>query len=184
MQCWSCEFENIPGMQRCARCGGALNLDGVSVIPPRASGLRLATATGRLWHRLSEALPRLPPLTARLSFLLPEAVPWGALAWTLIPGVGHIKLGQRRLGWPILSAWLFFLLLSLFSLATNWTGLFLACMATVHAFALISILGANLAHERLPMRLLFGLFVFLGFRILLYYPVQRLLGQCLFPLPV
>lgn len=37
MQCPSCDFNNMPGMKRCARCQASLALDSVDVNPPRAS---------------------------------------------------------------------------------------------------------------------------------------------------
>lgn len=37
MQCPSCDFNNMPGMKRCARCQASLALGSVDVIPPRAS---------------------------------------------------------------------------------------------------------------------------------------------------
>ncbi len=51
MQCPSCQFENMPGSGRCARCGGflALATAAIDVNPPRAT--RLSRRMPRLWGR-------------------------------------------------------------------------------------------------------------------------------------
>ena len=51
MQCPSCEFENMPGSGRCARCGGMLALAAaaIDVHPPRAT--RISRSMPRVWGR-------------------------------------------------------------------------------------------------------------------------------------
>ena len=60
MQCPSCQFENMPGSGRCARCGGflALATAAIDVHPPRAARLsrRMPRAVGPLLVRCSRTL--------------------------------------------------------------------------------------------------------------------------------
>jgi len=184
MQCWNCEFENIPGLRMCARCGGMLNLEGVSVEPPRASRLRAATRLARVGHRVRVCVPDVSRLVGGLTFLLPEPVSWSALAWSFIPGLGHLKADRAQLGWCILVAWLLLLLLTLLSLGTSWAWLFRTGMIATHVVALVSLFAASLAYERLYVRAAFGLVLFLGLGWFLYQPVEWLCARFYVALPL
>ena len=53
MQCSNCQFENMPGIQTCGRCGANLQLAtlGINVHPPRAS------RAAKLWRRWFPVAP-------------------------------------------------------------------------------------------------------------------------------
>jgi hypothetical protein len=111
MQCPACEFENLPGLQQCARCGSVLALAGVDVQPFRAAdrGARI-----RYWrHRIPRIRINIPAIFDKLitnslyslrSFdetsLLRRA---GAVLLSIIPGMGLVLLGRRRRGRAYLS---------------------------------------------------------------------------------
>jgi hypothetical protein len=76
MQCPSCRFENMPGSGTCARCGAALSIGNVDVIPPRASArerrvpVELRAAAYRARIAATEVLWRLMgflPLRSRVA---------------------------------------------------------------------------------------------------------------------
>jgi hypothetical protein len=185
MQCWNCGFENIPGLQACARCTSVLNLEGVDVEPPRSSTWHVATHLERTRHRLEKvlpapvrlgarlfhAIPGLAGLVRRLGPVLPAKIPWHALASVVIPGLGHIRTRHARLGWMLLSTWLLFLLLTILTIATSWNGHAVAGLVLVHAIAITALLAEQLAFEGLFFRSLFGLCAFLCLWFFVYGPI-------------
>jgi signal peptidase I len=168
MQCWNCEFENIPGAQVCARCASSLELGHVDVVPPRAARLHTVTRLTRAGNRLRSLVPGLTELWRRARIVTPEPVDWRALAWSIIPGLGHLKTGRLKLGKILLPAWLAMLLLTLATIGTSWNAYALTGAVVVHAVTILSLFAANIAYEGLLMRVLFGLAVFVGVRYLLY----------------
>lgn len=93
MRCSRCHFENIPGQERCFKCGSVLEAvgDAVNVHPPRMSGWRRPFRGLIRWCRghqtLSEKLPNreirrgLDTLTSDASI---------GLALGVIPGLAHL----------------------------------------------------------------------------------------------
>ncbi len=179
MQCWNCDFENFPGAQACARCASSLELGHVDVTPPRAARLHTATKLTRVGNRLRAKLPDLAALWRRTRILTPEPVDWRALAWSLIPGLGHIKTRRLRLGMILLPAWIVMFVITLATVGLSWNSYPLTGMVAIHAVAFLSLFAANIAYEGILMRSLFGLVVFVGVRLLLYNPVISLGAQFL-----
>ncbi|MCB9858785.1 MAG: hypothetical protein H6818_24155 [Phycisphaerales bacterium] len=99
---------------------------------------------------------------------------WPALARTALPGLGHIHIGHRVAGWMFLSIWLTFLLLSLLTLPSWVTPWFLSGAVATHAAAVISVLAVELSFERIAMRILFGVLLFVALRQLVYAPIGGL----------
>lgn len=96
MQCPSCRFENMPGMQKCVRCGGMLGstMSDINVIPPRASRrrLRMFDGFGRPWNRLTgRTRKRIGEFQADIDV----AVPLITLIW---PGWPQFCAGRAWLG--------------------------------------------------------------------------------------
>src|SRR5258708_22213495 len=90
MQCKNCEFENMPGVNACGRCGASLRLATavIDVHPPRA---------GRWSKRIDRILPRGLPYRVRdavNAMLFHSEVTAGALPeWSLL-------LRMVVVGWP------------------------------------------------------------------------------------
>lgn len=166
MQCINCGFENLPGIAECVRCQSNVALDDVEIIPGRASALHLRTRLGRIHygletriHRFGRGiLGRLP----RWRPLLPERMGWKSMALTLVPGLGHLRGGERRLGWVLITAWMAFLFLGIMTFPTYFSQWCFAGMVAVHATAIGSLFAANLNYERFVIRALFGIFLFMG----------------------
>lgn len=172
MRCLNCGFENMPGLEACARCGSSLELGDVSVIPGRASTLRLRTRFDRFWNRISAVMTRM--LHLRIPSWLPRSrtpMLWPALARTALPGLGHIHTGQRFAGWAFLSIWLVFLLLGLLTLPSWSTPWFFSAAVATHAAAVTSVLAVELSFERIGLRVLFGILLFIALRQLVYAPI-------------
>jgi hypothetical protein len=187
MQCVNCGFENIPGMQQCVRCQSSLALGTVEVIPPRAGRYRSASRWRRLWNWMDwsvrhwpEHVPRWRP---RLNLL--EHVPWEAVALSaLLPGLGQIRYGTRWTGWTLLTAWLACLVPAVAFYGTEVSPLLFGGAMSVHAAAILALMGADLAEKGLLGRMVYGAVVFAGIGLLVYWPLQWLGGQFYTPLHV
>lgn len=184
MQCFNCAFENIPGMERCVRCQSLLGLSQVTVRPPRASGVRWGTRLRRACHQAGaaagdawRALPRWRPTSQ-------VGVPWEAVAWSIIPGLGHLKHGNKLTGWLLLGGWLTLLLLAVLTVGLNWCAWCLAGAAAIHAAAILSFLGPELASHSVLARAGFGLVLFLALQWVIYGSVGWLGNRFYTPFPV
>lgn len=119
-----------------------------------------------------------------MGVVIPEPIDGRALAWSFIPGLGHLKTGRRRWGRILLPTWLGFLALALLSIGTWWLQFMLAGLVAVHALAVVTLFAANLAFERFFMRAAFGMVVFLTFHFLVYRPCFSLCSQFLVIVPI
>jgi hypothetical protein len=180
MQCVNCEFENIPGVHQCARCQSVLELDGVAVEPPRAGPYRIASRLRRLANPISQGITWMPR---------PQKLPaihaaWQPVAWSLVPGLGHIRHYDRNFGLFVLGAWLACLPLMLLSigLALSWACVALAVL--IHVLAVLSLLNVHLTRSVAASRTICGLFLFAGLWVFVYQPAGGVLHRCYIPLTV
>lgn len=177
MRCPACQFENLPGLTACARCGSPLELAAVAIAPPRASRLRVRTRLRRTWHTYGVPVLELRSMLRPLGYLQVAPIPWGAVLRSLVPGWGQMHVGRRRLGWWLLGTWAALLLLQLPVIGSGYAWLCLYLALSVHAAAVLLFFGDNLAYERRWMRMAFGLTVVLGLYTLCYRPTLWLTGR-------
>jgi hypothetical protein len=151
-----------------------LYLTDVGVEPPRASRWRTGTHIARFYHGTTSVLDGLRRLSKGIwnstRVVVPEGLDWTALAWSFIPGLGHLKTERRNLGRILLWSWLGLLALTLLTLGTEWARYCLGGMVAVHTLAIVSLFGANLDYERLFMRAAFGMLAFIVLHVFLYEP--------------
>jgi len=119
-----------------------------------------------------------------LGILIPEPIDRRALAWSFVPGLGHLKTGRPAWGRVLLPAWVVFLMLTILTVGTHWSRYMLAGMIAVHALALVTLFAANLAWERLIVRALFGMVVFLTLNFLVYEPGVWFSSRFLVAVPI
>lgn len=174
----------MPGARLCARCSSSLDLDGVTIEPPRAARHNAATAIRRAGYRLRWWLPNFTRLWSYLGILIPEPIDGRALLWSFLPGLGHLKTGRLLWGRALLSTWIGCFVLMILSVGTNWARFMLAGMVAVHALAIVTLFAANLAFERLPMRAAFGLVVFLTIQFFVYEPCVWFSSRFLVTTPI
>lgn len=184
MQCWNCGFENMPGLAACARCTSTLDLTAITIEPPRASRWRVQSHIDRAAHRIAAALASLGRIVIVFPVLIPERINWRALAWSIVPGLGQIRDGRRRLGRALLGTWLALVVLLVLSIGTTWQALCYMLMVAVHALAVVTVFAANLCWERVIIRALFGLVVFGVLYSGLYHPAQWLAERVLVVVPL
>jgi Signal peptidase, peptidase S26 len=140
MQCPSCQFENMPGSGRCARCGGMLALAAmaIDVHPPRAT--RLSRSMPRAWGRFWSARRTLENFRTR------AAVPFhqlferfddtdfslNTMLGCFIPGLAHRLRGNVYRGRMFLISYLAFLLPGLLLLGTYSGSILLGLAFATH----------------------------------------------------
>lgn len=184
MRCPACQFENLPGLTGCARCGSPLELAAVATVPPRASRWRLHTRLSRTWNRFGVPVLEMRRMLRPLGYLQVAPIPWGAVCRSIVPGWGQIHVGRRRLGWSLLGMWAALLLLQVPVIGSGYAWLCFYLALSVHAVAVLLFFGDNLAYERHWIRMAFGLTVVLGLYTLCYRPTLWLTGQCATVLPL
>ena len=184
MKCLACSFENLPGLERCARCGSALTFDNIAVEPPRASHFRFHTRVARVRNNTLTALPNISRVAALLRKVQPEPIAWKAVWLSIIPGLGHFALRAYPLAAILLGSWLLLLLLSLLTLGLGASWYLFNLAIAIHAGAVLSLFAANLCWERLPIRMLSAILVYLLAYYALYAPVVRFASQFLALVPL
>jgi hypothetical protein len=147
MQCVSCRFENMPGVDACGRCGSPLRLATavIDVQPPRA------TRWQKRWRRLfpvrrtatraREALREVNQRTGSFIAAHDLPVPPGDVLLRMpVPGWAHYHIGERVTGRVYAGVYLTLLLLGLVLAGTFVGSVLLGLAFSVHASSILSIL--------------------------------------------
>jgi signal peptidase I len=188
MQCPSCRFENIPGLDACGRCGTSLGL-GTAVIdvnPPRASQSAKRVrkiAPRRLFYQArdvaAEAHRRFSGSVVSDSRVpLPEP---GILSRLIVPGWAHLYEGLRIRGQFFFWAYVALLVFGLSQWGTGFGSVLLGLAFSVHASSIIDILLRQ-GTVRFPRMIATAAFVFTGLSILIYYPAGQVLMRVAAPI--
>ncbi len=154
MRCPRCQFENMPGLDRCFQCGSALQAgpDPVEIQPPRMAGwkrlFRNLLRRGRGWHLIPETwrLPRLPEWFRNWT-----GESYLGILLSVIPGLAHLI--QKRFGsvrrW--IAIWAVMLLLAVCFFGGFGGMLFLGLALGAHAWIACNA-GFFQEHENLAPR--------------------------------
>ncbi|MFZ4575767.1 MAG: S26 family signal peptidase [Phycisphaerales bacterium] len=165
MRCINCEFFNIPGSARCARCASPLDLSGIAVEPPRRADAVLPTAMllrARAEIRFSATHQLFRSLAEQGAI---DNFNWPAVLRTVIPGWGLRFVGFKVVGWVFTIAWLFTLSLAVVFMGDG-LGVFLAALTLgIHATSLMVLLAPSLQGRSITHRIGVGL---LGYSMLLF----------------
>ncbi|MGB9625241.1 MAG: hypothetical protein ACPMAQ_10300 [Phycisphaerae bacterium] len=187
MQCPSCGFQNLPGLQQCARCTSRLSLDGVDVTPYRAGDpwarwrrLRLRRQRRTLFtERVADLWDRLMRWGYRAGARSPEAVPSAErIFWvgaSIIPGLGQIVSRRRLRGWCILAGYGLALVASVLFMSSAWT-LFTAIALSVHTYAVTDCIFHRAGYVRRITTIVTSLVVFVALVLGPYRGATWLLG--------
>jgi len=109
---------------------------------------------------------------------------WRPLAWSIVPGLGHIRYSNRLTGTLLLAGWAGMLALAAATLGSGAGAWFVAVAVAIHATALLLFLAPAIASLSAARRALVGLILFLGLRYVLYAPVGWLGQRFYVPFPV
>jgi len=107
---------------------------------------------------LGEALPSL------------RLVDWPAACLSIVPGLGHLRRKQQRLGCGLMAGWVIALVAGVLTLGTGRGALFYATMMLVHAVAMGLFLRPALAGKGRMAGVFWGLLFFLALQFALYRP--------------
>jgi signal peptidase I len=164
MQCSSCQFQNMPGIRTCGRCGSPLGINDlpIDVHPPRAGA----------WQKRMRGW--LPGGVLRPQHLLPRLRDAGLLLRLVVPGWAHFYQADRERGWLFLAPYLVLLLLALVLLGTILGTICLALAFGVHAAACVSALRLGGVELRQTLRHTAWIVVVLV--LLVYLPAGWLLS--------
>ncbi len=180
MQCGNCQFENMPGVQTCGRCGASLQLAllAIDVHPPRASRAakqwRRWLPGTRYWRRfraaVAGALAGVRGITGWPSDLLTP----GVCLRMIVPG-----WAQRHAGRTVRARWMFgcylgLLLSGLLFLGTGLGWLLLGLALSLHAASIMDIAGARVLDFQ--RRMIYSGAAMLVLVAVVYYPAGQLLS--------
>ncbi len=99
MRCNRCQFENIPGQDRCFKCGTVLEIadDAMNVHPPRMSAWRSPFRGLLRWFRRNEKLSeKLPGQEIRKGLDRLATDEMIGLALSVVPGLAHLIKRRSR----------------------------------------------------------------------------------------
>ena len=182
MQCSNCQFQNIPGVQACGRCGASLQLasSAIDVHPPRASR---AAKWRRRWFPITRYWNRFRAARVfagiRISGWPADLQRPGVLLRMIVPG-----WAQRCIGRSVRARWMFgcylgLLLSALLFIGTALGWLLLGLALSLHAASILDIVATSVVDFR--QRLIYTGAAMLILTTLVYYPVGRLLARVATP---
>src|SRR4029453_2276288 len=185
MECPNCSFQNRPGLKHCVRCQGSLEIAAVDYLPPRASGSPLVRAFRRstiraMLHAINQAA-----VTRRYAAsLMSTHVNWSALAWSIVPGMGHIRTGHRLFGRAVLSAWIALVLVMLAFSGGASAWFWYLVVVGFHCFVVTLLLSEALQRVNVLRRLMTGLLIYATLTFALYLPARWLARQVVVPVQI
>ncbi len=186
MQCPSCQFENMPGLSKCGRCGSLLSGSQIAtdILPPRAS-------KHQKWMRKS--LPTIPwnhdvsnPILARIrprfdsSLVNANVSETGILARLIIPGWPHFYCGWTVWGWVFLISYITLMAFCFLTLGSALSGLFFGSAVAVHAVSCASLFRSE--QSGVVERFLTSAAAILFVCVLIYFPLTSLFYRITHPL--
>jgi len=113
MKCPQCDFENVPGQQRCFKCNSLLeNTEIIDIYPPRMSHCKKPFRYIRRVLR-SNRIPEMPKTSIATKTYIQQYQPF-AMVLNIIPPLGYIIKGRfHEIKWLFL-AWIMSLTISIF----------------------------------------------------------------------
>ena len=137
MRCPQCQFENVPGQERCLRCHAILQAAAAigTVNPPRMAHWKRPVRMMSRWLRLRKVMPEMPVLPQSLAF--PKIMSKSAflgLVLSIIPGFAHFIDGRfREVRWFVLG-WLLTLIAGILFYGSNIGLLLLGLAVGLHSW--------------------------------------------------
>lgn len=188
MQCPSCRFENMPGLDACGRCGSHLRLATavLDVEPPRATPWQKRLRRWLPWHRVNRLRYAAREGRASAAEFLDEAgyrMPgWSKLLRLAIPGWVHFLSGQTTRGRIFLGAFLGLVGSGALFWGTVLGSVLLGLAFSVHASSVFDILCQRPAS--IVSRIVAGAAVLLVLGFAVYMPANWLLNRVAMPVGV
>ncbi len=142
MQCQRCSFENMPGQDRCFKCGSILEDPAntvTEIYPPRMPGWKRPIRT---LHRITR-LNRFTPVDSiraktRSWFRPGSSELLLGLVLSLVPGLAHLLQGKFKKVAPFLPVWIAVLAGAVYLYGTEVGMLLFGFSIAIHAWIMIS----------------------------------------------
>ncbi|MBI3409524.1 MAG: hypothetical protein HY040_14380 [Planctomycetes bacterium] len=188
MQCPSCRFENMPGLDACGRCGSNLKLATavLDVEPPRATAWQKRLRRWLPWYSANrfryaarDGRAAAADLLDEAGFPLPEP---SILLRFLVPGWAHFFCGQKARGRLFLGAFLGLFGGGILCWGSGLGNFLLGLAVSVHASSVIDILFRRPAG--IVSRLVAGFAVMLVLGVAIYFPAGWLATRVAMPVTV
>ncbi len=181
MQCGRCAFHNLPGLTVCMKCGSVLTAAApIDVNPPRAGWTKVFRPVEyhiNRWFRF--ALPT--RLRQILGHVLPkeflESFSPVHMVLSIIPGLGHLVLGQFSKVYLILAGWLATILAGLFLYGSFTGNLLLGFGIALHAWIIADSGKMWELFKGLLPRLFFSVAMSYLLVMGVYLPIQGMAGE-------
>ena len=137
MRCRQCDFENMPGLDRCFKCGSVLTTVGeaIEIEPPRM----------RWWKKPGRDIMR---LARRSGIIRPIVIPQWArgavddeylgIYISIIPGLGHVIKKQWRDAMILVGIWIVLVLTAVFFFGMSAGMFFTGTAIALHAWMALS----------------------------------------------
>jgi signal peptidase I len=184
MECSNCQFQNIPGVKACGRCGASLQLASlvIDVHPPRASRAakrwRRWFPVSTYWNRFRNAVAA--ALAARRIQDWVSDLPAGGLVLRMaVPGWAQCYAGRRIRGTWFFWGYVGALLSGLVFAGTGLGFLLLGLAISLHTASITDIVSSNVSSLRL--RLVYSAVAMIVLVAVVYYPAGLLLGSVATP---
>lgn len=184
MECPNCTFQNAPGSPRCVRCQSVLQLAGVDVIPPRATPGWAGVVQRRTARSRREGARSMARFGASLRRPWMRELSVSALAWSILPGLGHVRHNQRHAGFVILAAWTLLLVSALLMIGSARSWLLIFAAISLHSLAFSLLLAPVLQRMPFVRRALAGMGLYLALLGMIYYPIYAVASRTFRVLPV
>lgn len=185
MECPNCQFQNIPGLRACARCQSLLNLAGVPVDPPRAAARMLPARVRHAGFRARLRVARTCGRSGRAANrLFHPDVDAEAVLSSVVPGLGHWRLGHRWFASLAMLVWLVLLSAAVYLRGGDggWPAYFL--LVGWHGFVVSLILTTPLRELPVHRRIRVGLVLYLILNFGIYLPAGYVISRFAATFPV
>ncbi|NLE38341.1 MAG: hypothetical protein GX621_09990 [Pirellulaceae bacterium] len=186
MQCPSCHFENMPGVEACGRCGAVLRVASmaIDVNPPRA---KRKGGHWRAWYpflrRWQSAKHGIAPILTLARQGLDEfsrtRPTWGLLARMFVPGWPQFFAGDAVRGRIMLWGYLAAMPLGLLFIGTFFGSMLIGSALALHASSVVDFIFAGTA--RWPIRIAYLILCFVVLAGAIYVPAHWAFSQVVVP---
>ena len=186
MQCPSCEFQNMPGSGRCARCGASLALATatIDVHPPRAGRYQRHVpqfwGLHRAWANWLSTASR--PIAAGFAHFDDTNFDLGTILRLVVPGWAQYYRGRPERGLIFLCAYLGILAPGVVLLGTGLGSVLIGLAFGVHVVAAVDAMVGRFSD--FAGRAAFSLFCGLGLLGLMYLPIGYLVSRVATPIQI
>jgi hypothetical protein len=180
MRCPQCQFENIPGQDRCLRCNAVLQATGlaIEINPPRMATWKRPFREMSRWFRLHRMMPQSYPKWVKF-FKIMSGNAFIGLILSLIPGFAHLVGGRfREIIWFFI-IWLLAFCAGVYIYGSNFGMVLIGIAVGVHA--LIAFQHTLLKEHEEILQQLIDFVLLLVLVGLFYFGVRRVaLGDFVF----